>query len=53
VSNKKSYKAINTNAKNEANSFIKLTEDKVQISKAVQDGKPLKSIQGVVFIKPF
>jgi hypothetical protein len=52
VDTSKSHKVKNRQVQSVGNPFIKLIEDKVKISKAVQEGKPLSTLTGINFVKP-
>jgi hypothetical protein len=52
VDTSKSHKAKNRQVQSVGNPFIKLIEDKIKISKAVQEGKSLSTLIGIDFVKP-
>ena len=52
VDTTKSHKSKNKQAETPENPFIKLIEDKDEISKAVKEGKPLSTLKGIRFVKP-
>ncbi|WP_162847194.1 hypothetical protein [Mucilaginibacter gracilis] len=48
----KSHKTKNKQIEVAENPFIKLITDKEEISKAIQEGKPLSTLKGIRFVKP-
>lgn len=48
----KPRKVKNRQVQSEGNPFIKLIEDKIKISEAVQEGKPINALTDIRFVKP-
>ncbi len=52
MSTAKVNKTKNKQNQSLGNPFVKLVEDKIKVSKAVQEGKALSTLKDIDFVKP-